>query len=136
MFSTINVAVKSWCGTIKYKAKALKKELEVIFLAYQRKDLPWYTKLVAIIVIGYALSPIDLIPDFVPILGYLDDIVLVPLGIALVIKLIPSNILEECRAQAEEAFKDGKPKNWIAGSIIIGLWVLVLGSILYKIFWR
>jgi uncharacterized membrane protein YkvA (DUF1232 family) len=127
--------VKSCLDNTKQKAKALKKELGVIYLAYQRKDMPWYIKLVAIIVIGYALSPIDLIPDFVPILGYLDDIVLVPLGIALVIKLIPSDILKECRTHADEVFKEGKPRNWIAGSLIIGLWVVALGYIVYKIFW-
>lgn len=87
---------------LKAKAKSLKKELKVIYLAYKRPDVPWYAKLVAGLVVGYALSPIDLIPDFVPVLGYLDDIILIPLGISLVIKLIPKNILDECRVQADE----------------------------------
>jgi uncharacterized membrane protein YkvA (DUF1232 family) len=118
---------------LKVKAKSLKKELSVIYLAYKRPDVPLYAKIIAILVVGYALSPIDLIPDFVPVLGYLDDIIIVPLGIAIVIKLIPKNILEECRVQANEAFKEGKPKNWIAGTLIIFLWIIIIGYFLYKI---
>jgi uncharacterized membrane protein YkvA (DUF1232 family) len=95
--------------------------------------MPWFAKLLAILVVGYALSPIDLIPDFVPVLGYLDDIILIPLGITLVIKLIPKNILEECRLKADEVFKDGKPKNWVAGTLIIGLWVFLFGYCLYRV---
>jgi uncharacterized membrane protein YkvA (DUF1232 family) len=119
---------------IKAKAKALKKEVRVLYLACRRPDVPWYAKLLAVIVVGYALSPIDLIPDFVPVLGYLDDLILIPAGVALVIKLIPENIMNECRQQADEVFKDGKPKNWIAGTIIILIWILVIGLVLYKLF--
>jgi len=118
---------------LKVKAKNLKKEVKVLYLAYKRPDVPWYAKLAAVLIVGYALSPIDLIPDFVPVLGYLDDIILIPLGISLVIKMIPKNVLEECRQQADEVFKDGKPKNWVAGTIIIGLWIIVIGLILYKL---
>lgn len=118
---------------IKVKAKNIKKELKVVYLAYKRPDVPWYAKAVAVLVVGYALSPVDLIPDFIPVIGYLDDIILVPLGITLAIKLIPPNIIDECRAQADEVFKDGKPKNWIAGALIIGLWLLLIGFCLYKV---
>lgn len=118
---------------IKANAKKIKKELKVIYLAYKRPDVPWYAKLVAILVVGYALSPVDLIPDFVPVLGYLDDIILIPLGITLVIKLIPKNIIDECRMQADEIFKDGKPRNWIAGTLIIVLWLILIGYCLYKV---
>jgi uncharacterized membrane protein YkvA (DUF1232 family) len=127
------LAVLSW-EEIKSKAKALKKEVKALYIACRRPDVPWYAKLLAIIVVGYALSPIDLIPDFVPVLGYLDDLILIPAGIALVIKLIPENIMNECRKQSEEVFKGGKPKNWIAGAIIILIWMLVIGLIIYKIF--
>lgn len=134
IFEELNENVKKGFSQLKVKAKKLKKELRVIYLAYKRPDVPLYAKITAVLVVGYALSPVDLIPDFVPVLGYLDDIILVPLGIALVIKLIPEHIIEECRAQADEVFKDGKPKNWIAGSVIIGLWLVVIGLILYKVF--
>ncbi|HEX3045801.1 MAG TPA: YkvA family protein [Bacillota bacterium] len=126
------ILFKTQFERFKAKAKDLKKELQVIYLAYKRPDVPWYAKLVAALVVGYALSPIDLIPDFVPVLGYLDDLIIIPFGISLVIKLIPQNILAECRAQADEVFKAGKPKNWIAGAFIIGLWILIAGYLLYK----
>jgi uncharacterized membrane protein YkvA (DUF1232 family) len=118
---------------IKQKAKQLKKEIGALYLAYKRPDVPLYAKIVAIIVVGYALSPIDLIPDFIPILGYLDDVILIPLGIMLAIKLIPSDIMNECRIEAEKIFVKGKPKNWVAGAIIIAIWVAILTIIIIKI---
>ncbi len=127
------IILKENCGRFKLKANAIKKELGAIYLAYKRPDVPWYAKLLAVIVVAYALSPIDLIPDFVPVLGYLDDIILIPLGISLVIRLIPKNIMDECRVQAGEVFKKGKPRNWVAGGLIIGLWILLIGYCLYKI---
>lgn len=121
---------------IKGKTRNLKKEVKVLYLVYKRPDTPWYAKLMCVIVVGYALSPIDLIPDFIPILGYLDDLLLIPLGVWLVIKLIPTDIMDECRTQAEDTFKDGKPKNWAAASIIILIWVIVIGLIVYSIYKR
>lgn len=126
-------SLKLW-EVIKTKARVLKKEVSTLYLACKRPEVPWYAKLLAVIVVGYALSPIDLIPDFVPILGYLDDIILIPAGVALVIKLIPENVLNECREQTDEIFKDGKPKNWIAGGIIVLIWILIISLIIYKIF--
>ncbi|MEW6673169.1 MAG: YkvA family protein [Thermodesulfobacteriota bacterium] len=117
----MNTVIDRW----KQKAHSLKKETFAIYLAYKDPRVPWYAKLLAACVVGYALSPIDLIPDPIPILGYLDDLVLVPLGIALVVRLIPPDILEECRQKAETAFRRGKPKNWIAGAIIISIWIIV-----------
>lgn len=131
---SFNTKVRDNFGQLKLKAKRIKRELRVLYLACQRKDVPWYAKLVAVLVVGYALSPVDLIPDFVPVLGYLDDIIIVPLGISLVLHLIPDDILDECRAHADEVFQDGKPKNWVAGAFIIGLWILVLGLVLHKIY--
>ena len=81
--------------------RALKKETFTLYLACRHPRVPWYAKALALLVVGYALSPIDLIPDFVPVLGYLDDLVLVPLGIMLVIRMIPEEVLAECRRQAE-----------------------------------
>jgi len=79
-----------------------------LYLASRRRDVPWHAKAVAVLVVAYALSPIDLIPDFIPVLGYLDDLLLLPLGIALVIRLIPRPILEECRDQARRHMADRK----------------------------
>ena len=116
----------------KNHARKLKKEVLALYLACKRKDVPWYAKIIPALVVGYALSPIDLIPDFIPVLGYLDDLIIVPLGISLAIRLIPKAILDECRIQAEETFKSGKPKNWVAGAVIILLWVLLAIWIIFK----
>lgn len=118
---------------LKDNVKKLKKEVLVLYLAYKRPDTPWYAKLLSVVVVGYALSPIDLIPDFIPVLGYLDDLVLIPMGVYFAIKLIPENILNECRSQVDDAFKKGKPVNWTAGVIIISIWVLIITVIIYKI---
>lgn len=133
MDNKLNKKFKAWFSQIKQKAKEIKKEIGALYLAYKRPDIPFYTKLVLIIVIGYALSPIDLIPDFIPILGYLDDLILVPLGIAFAVKLIPRDIMDECRQQSEDIFKKGKPKNWVVGGIIICIWIIIIGYILVKI---
>lgn len=119
---------------LKEKAKSLKNEVMALYLAYKRPDVPWYAKLLSILVVGYALSPVDLIPDFIPVVGYLDDLVLVPLGVALVVRMIPPKVMEECREQARDAFSSGKPVNWISGIIIILVWITILGFIIYKIF--
>lgn len=115
----------------KQKARDLKKETYAIYLACKDPRVPWYAKVLAACVVGYALSPIDLIPDPIPVLGYLDDLVLIPLGIALVVKMIPCEVLQECRLNAETACGRGKPKNWIAGTIIILIWIAVFGCIIF-----
>lgn len=93
----------------------------------QGSEVPWYAKLIAVCVVGYAFSPIDLIPDFIPILGYLDDLVLVPLGIALVLKMIPVEVMAECRNKAQAVRDLGKPTNWVAAGVIIAVWLLLAG---------
>jgi len=118
---------------IKAKVKELKSKISALFLAYKRKDTPLAAKIVAAITVGYALSPIDVIPDFVPILGYLDDMMILPLLITLVVKLIPDNIMDECLEQAKGMWSDGKPKKWRYAIPIIGLWVFVIVIIVYKI---
>ncbi|SFB04964.1 Protein of unknown function [Cohnella sp. OV330] len=108
---------------IKAWAKALKRKVFVLYFAYRDDRSPWYAKLFAICVVAYAFSPIDLIPDFVPVLGYLDDVILVPLGVALALKMIPHAVIQECSLKAEDRLKSGKPKNWLVGSLIILLWI-------------
>jgi uncharacterized membrane protein YkvA (DUF1232 family) len=116
------------------RAKELRSEVHALYLAYKDPRTPWYAKGFAALVLGYALSPIDLIPDFIPILGYVDDLVIIPAGIALLLKMIPKEILEECRERAR-AYPGGKVKNWVAGTIIILIWIVALGITL-KLFWR
>ena len=109
---------------LKQQARQLKIELFAIHLACQDPRVPWYAKAFAICVVGYAFSPIDLIPDFIPILGYLDDLIVVPLGIILILKIIPPAVMIECRVKAQSATLRDKPKNWIAAGIILIVWVL------------
>jgi len=120
-------------GNLKIKLENLKKEIKALYLASTRDDVPWYAKLVILMVVGYALSPIDLIPDFIPVLGYLDDIIILPIGIILAIRLIPRSIMDECREQSENIFKNGRPKNWVAASIIIFIWIIILTYILINL---
>jgi len=87
---------------LKGMARSIKQNVFVLFLSYKDSRVPWYTKLFTICVVAYAFSPIDLIPDFIPILGYLDDLIIVPLGIALALKMIPEPVLIDCREKAEE----------------------------------
>jgi uncharacterized membrane protein YkvA (DUF1232 family) len=110
---------------LKAKAKKLKTEIYALYLAYQDPGTPWYAKILIAVIVAYALSPIDLIPDFIPVLGILDDLILLPIGIYFAIKIIPEPVLTECRQKAQNA-KLNKKKNWIAGIIIICLWILAV----------
>ncbi len=110
---------------MKKWAKNLKKQLLVLYLAYRDERVPWYAKLFTMLVVAYAFSPIDLIPDFIPILGYLDDLILVPLGVYLALKLIPEEVLEDCKRKIEGQSSMNKPKNWITGFLIIIIWLIV-----------
>ena len=109
-------------ATWKDRAQALKRETYALYLACRDPRTPWYGRALAACVVGYAFSPIDLIPDFIPVLGYLDDLILIPLGIALVLKVIPSEVMAECREKAAVAMASGKPTNWIAAGIIVAIW--------------
>jgi len=109
----------------KHATRTLKADTYALYLAYRDPRTPWYAKVLAALVVAYAFSPIDLIPDFIPMLGYLDDLLLVPLGIFLALKLIPAEVMAECRQQALENRK--KPTNWWAGAIILLLWLVLAG---------
>lgn len=122
---------------LKRIAKKLKTNLMVLYLAYRDPRVPLFAKLFAIVVVAYAFSPVDLIPDFIPVLGYVDDLLLVPLGVYVTLRLFPPAVLEEYRAKAEERRRLGKPKNWIAGSLFIATWILMAAWgcwYLYRIF--
>lgn len=118
---------------MKQWANALKLNTAALFLAYKRKDVPWYAKAVALLTVGYALSPIDLIPDFIPILGYLDDLLILPVLIWLALKLIPEPIMEECRQQAHGLWDNGKPKNWKYAIPILLIWAVLIAAIVKAI---
>ena len=118
-------------------AVELKRQTFALYLAYKDPRVPWYAKLFGALVVAYALSPVDLIPDFIPVIGYLDDLILIPLGIALTVRMIPKEIMQECRAKAQSEMMVKKRKNWVAGSIVIFIWlfafVLVAVIVLRKV---
>ncbi len=108
--------------TWKQQLRQLKKETYAIYLACKDPRVPWYAKALAGCVVAYAFSPIDLIPDFIPVIGYLDDLIIVPVGIWLVLQVIPPAVLAECRQKAAATISQDKPKNWIAAGMIVGIW--------------
>ncbi len=108
--------------TLKRRARALKTDTYALYLACRDPRTPWYAKLLAAVVVAYAFSPLDLIPDFIPVLGYLDDLILVPLGIAVVIKLVPASVMAECRERARAPH--GKPTSRAAAVLVITIWLV------------
>lgn len=124
------VRLKEW-------ARLVKRDVHALYLAARDPRVPWYARLLAFAVAGYALSPIDLIPDFVPVLGYLDDVIIVPLGILLVVRLIPPNIMAEHRATA--ATVQQRPVSLTAAAVIVSLWLVaavLIGWLVYRYFVR
>ena len=111
---------------LKARAKQLKTDIPAVFLALKKRETPWTAKLLAALTIGYALSPIDLIPDFIPVLGYLDDLIILPAMVALTVRLVPAEVMAACRAEAEGLWKDGKPKRWYYAIPIVLVWLLVV----------
>jgi uncharacterized membrane protein YkvA (DUF1232 family) len=110
---------------LKRWARALKAQLLALWFSRSHPDMPLLAKLFAGLVVAYAASPIDLIPDFIPVIGYLDDVILVPLGIYFVLRLIPEHVLAVSRTQAEKwmAQKQGEPKSYLAAAAILGVWL-------------
>jgi uncharacterized membrane protein YkvA (DUF1232 family) len=107
---------------LRDKARSLKRDAVILYFAIRDPRTPLIAKLVAGLVVAYALSPIDLIPDFIPVLGYLDEIILIPLGIALSLRLIPEEVLIASRVKAASALS--QPKNYVAAGVIVLLWIL------------
>ena len=115
----------AFLAELKQRARHLKAETFALYLAARDPRTPWYAKLLVAGIVAYALSPIDLIPDFVPVIGYLDDLILIPIGIALAIKLIPHQVLAECRVRANETIQNGKPVSRVAGAVIVIIWLIL-----------
>lgn len=125
--------MSGWIDRLKHWAKQIKRDVYAVWFAARDPDTPLLAKLTALLVAAYAVSPIDLIPDFIPVLGYLDDLILVPLGILLVMRLVPAEIMQRCRDKAEAASQ--KPCSTVAAAVFIGLWLLLVYAA-YVYFYR
>lgn len=110
---------------LEERARELKIQVPAVFAALKMKQTPWYAKVFAALTVAYALSPIDLIPDFVPVLGYLDDLIILPALVALTVKCIPKAIWEESVEKSRELWVNGKPKKWYYALPIVLLWLLI-----------
>jgi uncharacterized membrane protein YkvA (DUF1232 family) len=105
-------------------ARVLKRDTIALYLAARDPRTPWYAKVLAAVVVAYALSPIDLIPDFIPVLGYVDDLILVPAGIALVLRLVPPEVMADCRERART--RADRPISRIGAAVVVGIWLAVV----------
>ncbi|MCQ2469477.1 MAG: DUF1232 domain-containing protein [Ruminococcus sp.] len=117
---------------LKERAKQLKTDIPAVFIALKRRETPFAAKNYAALTIAYALSPIDLIPDFIPILGYLDDLLILPAMVWATVKLIPDDIFQQCRRESAEMWKNGKPKKWYFALPIVLIWLIVIWIILLR----
>ncbi len=115
----------------KARARDLKESVFALYIAHRDPRTPRHVRIIAACVVGYAFSPIDLIPDPIPILGYLDDLILIPLGVALVVKLLPAQVWADAKQRAATDIREGKPTSWIAAGVIVALWIgiAVVGSV-------
>ena len=125
-----NGVIETW----RQKARHLKRETYTLYFAVRDPRVPWYAKALAACLVAYAFSPIDLIPDFIPVLGYLDDLVILPLGVVAIRAMIPDRILTECRERAGRL--EGKPRSWVAAAVIVTVWiVLAAASVFWLVAW-
>ena len=111
----------------KQWARGITRDVVAIWIAAGDPRVPWYAKVVAATVAAYALSPIDLIPDFVPVIGYLDDLIIVPAGILLTVRLIPAGLMDEFRAEA--ARRDARPRSRLGAAFVVVLWLVTMAVI-------
>lgn len=118
-----------WVATWRARVRALKREALALALACRDPRVPWLPRLIAAGVVAYLFSPLDLIPDFIPVLGYLDDLVLVPLGIALVLALIPAEVMADCRRRADALLDAPRPAHWPAAIAIVTVWLAAAAAI-------
>ena len=109
----------------KTLARGLKREARVLYLAYRDPRTPWYGRLLAALVVAYALSPIDLIPDPIPVLGYLDDLILIPLGVWLALRMIPREVMTDCRARAQMETDAGLPVSRAGAVVMVVIWLII-----------
>lgn len=105
----------------KERAKTLKREVYALYFACRDRRVPWYAKALAVSLVAYALSPIDLIPDFIPVIGLLDELVLLPLGVLAVRAMVPDDVMADCRMKAAEL--ETKPRSWAGAAVIVAIWL-------------
>ena len=115
------------------RAQKLKTDIPAVFLALKEKRTPWHAKVIAAVIVIYALSPIDLIPDFIPVLGYLDDLIILPALIAWCIKCIPAEVFQDCQTRAEGIWNNGKPEKWYYAIPFILIWMVIIALIVIAI---
>jgi uncharacterized membrane protein YkvA (DUF1232 family) len=120
---------------LRQRILKLESETAALYCAFKRKDTPILAKIVIGIAVCYALSPIDLIPDFIPVIGLLDDLLLLPLLVAIAVKLIPARVLDECREETRNAWPDGKPKSLWCSLPVVAIW-LAVSVLITKTVWR
>lgn len=118
---------------IKERMKKLKTYVPAAFLAMKKAETPWYAKAMAAVTVAYALSPIDLIPDFIPILGYLDDLLILPALVALTVKCVPDEVWKKCCDESADMWKNGKPKKWYYAVPIVIFWLIIVFLIIKAI---
>ena len=116
------------------RAQKLKTDIPAVFLSLKDRRTPWYAKTIAAAVVVYALSPIDLIPDFIPVLGYLDDLILLPALIAWCVRCIPADVFADCRCRAEGMWNGGRPEKWYYAVPFVLIWIAVLVLIVLSFF--
>jgi uncharacterized membrane protein YkvA (DUF1232 family) len=121
----------SMLARLAHEARRLKAETLALYFAARHPETPWTARLLVAFIVGYALSPIDLIPDFIPVLGYLDELILLPLLLGLALRLIPPPVLAECRQRANERIERGHPSSRIAAFVIFTIWLLAIGVAAY-----
>ena len=119
----------SWLESLKQRAKNLRRETVAVYFTSRDPRTPWYARVLAVVIAVYAFSPIDLIPDFIPVFGYLDDLILIPAGIALTLRLIPAAVMQDARLKADDSI--AKPSTWWMTLLIILVWVGVLALVVW-----
>lgn len=122
----------TFLGRLRQRARTIKRDTYAVYLACRDPRTPWYAKVFAGVVVAYALSPIDLIPDFIPVLGYLDDLILVPFGLALAVKMIPDSVMADCRTKAQT--ESERPTNRKAAAVIIAIWLAAAALLIWLVY--
>lgn len=125
--------VPSMFEKLKTWAARLERDARALWFAYRDPRTPWYAKAVAAAVAVYAFSPIDLIPDFIPVLGYLDDLLIVPLGVALALRLVPTVVMAECRERAEREISE-KPRSLAGAVVVVTIWAALVAALAFALF--
>ncbi len=111
---------------LKKRMQVIQADISAVFIALKVPSTPWYAKALAFLTVAYALSPIDLIPDFIPVLGYLDDLILLPTLVAFTVKCIPKPVWEQAKKQADERWQEGKPTKWYYAVPVVLFWLILL----------